>query len=112
MKYCSQCGQQNSTNAKFCYNCGNPLPDIDSQSVGKNDFSQHINVQSDRECLNNAIIMYNEEFATFKKKWTIAIILGCMMYGIPGIILYCIYSFHSRPQFEKQLVERYKKEHS
>ena len=73
---------------------------------------QNDSVISDRKLLNQAIVTYSEEYTAFKKKWTIiCIAVGCVMYIIPGIILYNIYSLRIRPEFERKLIERYKKEH-
>ncbi|MBO7298901.1 MAG: zinc-ribbon domain-containing protein, partial [Kiritimatiellae bacterium] len=77
MKYCSNCGLQNSATAKFCSKCGNPLIANDSQPIGKNAPKQDNAVLSDREFLNSAIAAYKEEYAAFRKKWTICIAVGC-----------------------------------
>ena len=110
MNYCSNCGQQNSKTAKFCSKCGNPLIVNDSQPIGNNVSQQDNAVLSDRELLNKAIVAYEEEYATFKKKWTIIICVSIVGYLVGIVISYLLYTLHFRPQFERQLIERYKKE--
>jgi uncharacterized membrane protein YvbJ len=111
MKYCSKCGKQYSDSVKFCATCGTPVSkDEKSGKITINQGGSPKQPTSEGDAQSLALATYAEEYAAFKKKWFIGIIVACVLYFAPGIIFYLAYLWYFRPKFEQELVERYKKE--
>lgn len=110
MKYCSNCGQQNAKSAKFCLRCGNPFEGHKPQQTNSVNNSDNDIKISDRDLLTNALTTYEDDYSKFKKKWTIVICISILFYLFGSLVAYLVYTLHFKPKFEKQLVERYKKE--
>ncbi len=110
MKYCSNCGQQNAKSAKFCSRCGTSFDGYRPQQTNSVNNSDNDIKISDRDLLTIALTTYEDDYSNFKKKWTIVICISILFYLFGSLVAYLVYTLHFKPKFEKQLVERYKKE--
>lgn len=115
MKYCSICGMKNSTEAKFCARCGNPISDTKqtcNQLLSQDTEDASI---TENDLMIKALRAYDTEYSSFKKRWMIAIVitgLGTLAAcGCAGILTYVLYSFIFLPRYERKLLARYKSEH-
>ena len=122
-KFCSNCATQlcqvcpscNATNipieAKFCPVCGATLNAVNTPKNVAEATSKQLSHKTDKELLPLALEEYAEEYQSFKKKWMIGIIIGCVLYVIPGILAFFAYKNYFLPQYEQELLQRYKRNH-
>lgn len=117
MKFCGICREKNPRVAKFCWNCGNPFVAENVQSTNQRivrggNFALEQSVMYNRKLLNKALVAYESEYLAFKKKWNIIIYLSLVPYLVPAMIPYFLYKLYIKPEYEHELVKRYKKEHN
>ena len=122
-KFCSNCATQlcqvcpscNTTNipieAKFCPVCGATLNAVSTPKNVAEATSKQLSHKTDKELLPLALEEYAEEYQSFKKKWMIGIIIGCVLYVIPGILAFFAYKNYFLPQYEQELLQQYKRNH-
>ena len=122
-KFCSNCATQlcqvcpscNATNipieAKFCPVCGATLNAVNTPKNVAEATSKQLSHKTDKELLPLALEEYAEEYQSFKKKWMIGIIIGCVLYVIPGILAFFAYKNYFLPQYEQELLQQYKRNH-
>lgn len=121
-KFCSNCATQLSqanscscgatnipSTAKFCPVCGATLNAVNLPQNVAAETSKQLSPKSDKELLPLALEEYAEEYQLFKKKWMIGMIIGCILYAIPGILAFFAYKNHFLPQYEYELLQRYKR---
>ena len=120
-KFCSNCATQlcqvcpscNATNipieAKFCPVCGVTLNAVNTPKNVAEATSKQLSHKTDKELLPLALEEYAEEYQSFKKKWMIGMIIGCVLYVIPGILAFFAYKNYFLPQYEQELLQRYKR---
>ena len=120
-KFCSNCATQLSqanscscgatnipSTAKFCPVCGATLNAVNTPKNVAEATSKQLSHKTDKELLPLALEEYAEEYQSFKKKWMIGMIIGCV-YVIPGILAFFSYKNYFLPQYEQELLQRYKR---
>ena len=123
-KFCSNCATQLSqanscscgatnilSTAKFCPVCGATLNAVNTPKNVAQATSKQLSHKTDKELLPLALEEYAEEYQSFKKKWMIGMIIGCVLYVIPGILAFFAYKNYFLPQYEQELLQRYKRNH-
>lgn len=121
------CGATNiPSTAKFCPVCGATLNPVNTPQNVAEKTSKQLSYKSDKELLSFALDEYADEYLSFKKKWIIGLsvvnILAFLVYiliaplvaigifvGNPMVFL--AYKIHFLPQYEQELLQRYKRNH-
>ena len=119
-KFCSNCATQlcqvcpscNAINipieAKFCPVCGNKLNLIAKEEELVNECER---LSEEEKLLTLALEEYAYEYKRFKTIWKVGIILSIPFFFIFSILIWFAYTNYFRPQYELQLLKKYKEKY-
>ena len=119
-KFCSNCATQlcqvcpscNAVNipieAKFCPVCGNKLNLIAKEEELVNECER---LSEEEKLLTLALEEYAYEYKRFKTIWKVGIILSIPFFFIFSILIWFAYTNYFRPQYELELLKKYKEKY-